>query len=250
MEVHHHPNLHHEKKPWKEYILEGLMIFLAVTMGFFAESLREHISNKDKGHEFIVSLMADLKKDTAEMNDYSVSNVRRTTNYKLLLGWLEHPIREDTIFRAQFYKAAGSTLGTGSVVFTNRIISQLKNSDNFRLINNYKVADAIADYGNGTIECDKQYEVVTHFTEECSKPATAMINLKAYYEHYFGNGVRKGDSAVPFRSTDAKVAQDYSNAIYLKAGVERNYTRMIKEQQQRAINLIALLKKEYDLEDE
>jgi hypothetical protein len=34
MEVHHHPNLHHEKKPWKEYILEGLMIFFAVTMGF------------------------------------------------------------------------------------------------------------------------------------------------------------------------------------------------------------------------
>jgi hypothetical protein len=248
MEVHHHPNLHHERKPWKEYILEGLMIFLAVTMGFFAESLREYISNKDKGHEFIASLLADLKKDTAEMNDYSVSHVRRTANYKLLLGLLEHPIREDTAFRARFYKAASSTLGMGSVVFTNRIISQLKNSDNFRLINNHKVADAIADYSNGTATCDKQFEVVTHFTEECSKPATAMINLKAYQEHFFGNGVRVGDSAVPFRSTDPKVVQDYSNAVYLKMGVERNYTRMIKEQQQRAIKLMELLKKEYDLE--
>ena len=34
MEVHHHPDV--EKKGLKEYILEGLMIFLAVTMGFFA----------------------------------------------------------------------------------------------------------------------------------------------------------------------------------------------------------------------
>src|SRR5437762_1603799 len=46
MEVHHHP--HVEKKNFKEYLLEGLMIFLAVTMGFFAESLRENVSNHEK----------------------------------------------------------------------------------------------------------------------------------------------------------------------------------------------------------
>ena len=32
MEVHHHPNV--EKKNFKEYFLEFLMIFLAVTLGF------------------------------------------------------------------------------------------------------------------------------------------------------------------------------------------------------------------------
>src|ERR1700753_2840179 len=52
MEVHHHPDLHHEKKPWKEYLLEGLMIFLAVTMGVFAESVREHINEKSRGQDF------------------------------------------------------------------------------------------------------------------------------------------------------------------------------------------------------
>ena len=43
MEVHHHPDLHHEKKKWKEYFLEFLMIFLAVTLGFIAENIRESI---------------------------------------------------------------------------------------------------------------------------------------------------------------------------------------------------------------
>ncbi len=43
MEVHHHP--HVEKKSFKEYFLEFLLIFLAVTLGFFAESLKEHVSN-------------------------------------------------------------------------------------------------------------------------------------------------------------------------------------------------------------
>ena len=46
MEVNHHPQIENKPKPWKEYQLEGLMIFLADTMGFYAESMREHISNK------------------------------------------------------------------------------------------------------------------------------------------------------------------------------------------------------------
>src|SRR5471030_3093423 len=70
MEVHHHPNLHHKEKPWKEYILEGLMIFLAVTMGFFAESLREHINENSRAQEFAATLYSDLKADTADLDGY------------------------------------------------------------------------------------------------------------------------------------------------------------------------------------
>src|ERR1700759_4409184 len=69
MEVHHHPDLHHNPKPWKEYLLEGFMIFIAVTLGFFAESLREHIANNEKERQVIASLVRDIKKDTAKLND-------------------------------------------------------------------------------------------------------------------------------------------------------------------------------------
>src|SRR5205809_7613004 len=70
MEVHHHPIPHKagEKKHFKEYFLEFLMIFLAVTMGFFAESLREHLSDKRIEREYIVSFVEDLKQDTAAFN--------------------------------------------------------------------------------------------------------------------------------------------------------------------------------------
>ena len=46
MEIHHHP--HVEKKNFKEYLLEGLMIFLAVSMGFTAESIRERLVEKER----------------------------------------------------------------------------------------------------------------------------------------------------------------------------------------------------------
>ena len=68
MEVHHHPDLHHEKKPWKEYLLEGLMIFLAVFMGFVAENVREGISEHKRATEFARSYFEDIKKDTAALN--------------------------------------------------------------------------------------------------------------------------------------------------------------------------------------
>jgi hypothetical protein len=51
MEVHHHPKV--EKKNFKEYFLEFLMIFLAVTLGFFAENIRENISDHQKETELI-----------------------------------------------------------------------------------------------------------------------------------------------------------------------------------------------------
>ena len=61
MEVFHHPDLHHNKKQWKEYIIEFLMIFLAVTLGFFAENLREYISDNHHVRQLASQLIIDLK---------------------------------------------------------------------------------------------------------------------------------------------------------------------------------------------
>ncbi len=67
MEVHHHPKV--EKKNFKEYFLEFLMIFLAVTMGFIAENIREHFNDRGQEEQYIQSLVEDLGSDTARIND-------------------------------------------------------------------------------------------------------------------------------------------------------------------------------------
>ena len=64
MEVHHHPDLHHRKKHWKEYFLEFLMIFLAVTLGFFAEQIREGFTDHIREKEYMKLMIEDLKSDT------------------------------------------------------------------------------------------------------------------------------------------------------------------------------------------
>ena len=60
MEVHHHS--HHPKK-WKEYITEFLMLFLAVTLGFFAENVREHQIEKSREVQLMKSMVSDLNKN-------------------------------------------------------------------------------------------------------------------------------------------------------------------------------------------
>ncbi len=75
MEVHHHPEV--EKKGLKEYLLEGLMIFIAVMMGFFAESLRENIADRSKEKEYIISMIQDAKTDTANIQQALKLNDKR-----------------------------------------------------------------------------------------------------------------------------------------------------------------------------
>lgn len=58
MEVHHHPKV--EKKNFKEYLLEFIMIFLAVTMGFIAENIREHFTEAKIVHQNLEAFKNDL----------------------------------------------------------------------------------------------------------------------------------------------------------------------------------------------
>ncbi|MEO8711084.1 MAG: hypothetical protein ABI405_03120 [Parafilimonas sp.] len=78
MEVHHHP--HVEKKNLKEYFLEFLMIFLAVTLGFIAENIREDVTEHQHAKIYAASMIQDLKADTAQLNSYNKYYVYAANN--------------------------------------------------------------------------------------------------------------------------------------------------------------------------
>ena len=64
MEVHHHPHIPTHAKPWKEYLLEGLMIFVAVTLGYGAENVREHYVETKKALISAKNLYVDVTYDS------------------------------------------------------------------------------------------------------------------------------------------------------------------------------------------
>ncbi len=66
MEVHHHS---HQPKQWKEYITEFLMLFLAVTLGFLAENLREHQIINHRIEKNKVAILKDLLADSIKIEN-------------------------------------------------------------------------------------------------------------------------------------------------------------------------------------
>src|SRR5688572_18794117 len=63
MEVHHHAHHTHEKRNWRSYFWEFLMLFLAVTLGFFVENQREHYIENLRAKEYSKALIQDLQND-------------------------------------------------------------------------------------------------------------------------------------------------------------------------------------------
>jgi hypothetical protein len=146
MEVHHHPQLHHEPKPWKEYFLEFLMIFLAVTLGFFAENIREHFIEAKRAKEYAQSLYDDLKIDTAIIQRTYNEKVWILTKFDSVRTILESP---DIIKYNEFIYYVERYI-TFNDVFTSQDVTyqQLRSSGNFRYIKNIALYKNIADYYN------------------------------------------------------------------------------------------------------
>ena len=73
MEV-HHPHHPTHKKKWSEYIIEFVMLFTAVTLGFFAENLREHTIIKERLAQNKIAILKDLKQDAITIDSILVQN--------------------------------------------------------------------------------------------------------------------------------------------------------------------------------
>jgi hypothetical protein len=87
MEVHHHPEV--EKKGFKEYLLEGLMIFFAVFMGFIAENIREDYTEHNKAKSYAINMVSDLTDDTTALKSniaYYTYAYRNVDSLMKLLG--------------------------------------------------------------------------------------------------------------------------------------------------------------------
>lgn len=85
MEVHHHS--HHPKK-WKEYITEFIMLFAAVTLGFFAENYREHQIEKNREIQFLENIHLDLEQDLKEIEFITgFNNEKKLMNDSLVMEY-------------------------------------------------------------------------------------------------------------------------------------------------------------------
>ena len=87
MEV-HHPHHPSHKKKWSEYIIEFVMLFTAVTLGFFAENLREHTIVKEKIEKNKIAILKDLKQDAITIDSIYAHEAVLIQNYNRTINLL------------------------------------------------------------------------------------------------------------------------------------------------------------------
>ena len=146
MEVHHHPDLHHKPKKWKEYFLEFLMIFLAVTLGFFAENFREYRVEQEQEKHIIESLVQCLTSDTIQLEsiiNQTAQNIVHLDNFNKLKNadLSNSQNKKDLIIEGL------KGMGTDIFFKTNDgALQQLKSSGMFHLVHKQSIIDSILKY--------------------------------------------------------------------------------------------------------
>ncbi|HEV2354819.1 MAG TPA: hypothetical protein VGR89_11275, partial [Puia sp.] len=144
MEVHHHPQLEHNPKHWKEYLLEGFMIFIAVMMGFLAENIRDDISNSQHVRHLTAQLIRDMQTDTAQLHDEynGVEEINRNNDTLFMLA--QQPIANIDLKRLQILIAKAHSI----YLFHPSMgaISAIKNELHLKQFSNSKMVGLIASY--------------------------------------------------------------------------------------------------------
>jgi hypothetical protein len=146
MEVHHHS--HHPKK-WKEYITEFIMLFAAVTLGFFAENIREHQVIDNHKNQNLITMIDDLRQDSIEINnridEYTNSLVKFEKMKDLSFAFSHQKINEnqliDSVVKTYVNTKFSVALFINNASYKNTIssgsLSFIKNNETKKLIAQY-----------------------------------------------------------------------------------------------------------------
>jgi hypothetical protein len=241
MEVHTHT--HTGRKKWTHYFWEFFMLFLAITLGFFAESWREHRWEHNKAKQYAQMLIRDLKDDTSRLNYFESIRDSQLYYLNIIAELSEKPDNELKI----------GDLSKGEVLLTpfqryDATISQLKTSGDLRffentgikaalgyydwMINNYlTLYKGMSAYGGGW-QSDYVFQYTLHRDEFLKKtshlPATTNARSAGY--DFFNR-------------------KEFLTIMQATAeGLKFLYVDGYPQIKSQAISLIEMLKKEYHLE--
>ncbi len=250
MEVHHHPDLHHKKKNFREYFLEFIMIFLAVTMGFIAESIREHVTDRSKETEYISGFIRNLRDDTANLKYVINFDNKQVAGTDSILRLSHSDMSIDSNRKAFYYFAFKYLYNSASFKSNDATLQQLKSTGDYRLIEKDHVADSLSKYDadtRGVYDEGNYYEV--YFKDILSRMDDIGDMTIIQDTSYIKNGKMTAKPLPQLRNDGNKLPTFY-NKISDFGIITQSYSKYnLQPQLDEATRLIDFLRKEYDIND-
>lgn len=154
-----------KKSSWKKYAMEFLMVFAAITLGFFAENQRERWSETARGVQYAQRLVEDLDLDSIRMEEvkanYTVKEQQINTLIPLMQEGLENKPFLDSLFG--YYTIPG--------------VSSLIKATNF--VENLATRDELK---SGNMRLIRSDSIVRHLSAYVSKEQVFMLHQTLYRE--------------------------------------------------------------------
>ena len=180
MEVHHHPHVPNNPKPWKEYLIEGLMIFVAVTLGYGAENIREHYINKHKGIISVQNLYKDLKDDSLSYKNSIKNRNFQDSCFEVISNLFdENKIKNEipTVY------AAHSSISLRMIPSMNTMaLDQIKSSGALNYIEDDKLKEMIQSYSSDANGLKLREQREFNFIDKMIDPITTTRFEYKYFQ--------------------------------------------------------------------
>lgn len=172
MEVHAHT--HTARKKWTNYLWEFVMLFLAVFAGFLAENQREHIVESKRAHQFLESMLLDVRSNTKNLDSLLKLDKEYIITYDSLVQWLLADSL--SIDRAAFAKKMGAVWMRNFLV-RKETYEQMKSSGSLRYVGNIEFLKSLMDY-------DRITNFAQYRSQEFEKKYYQELFIPALYKSY------------------------------------------------------------------
>ena len=256
MEVHHRS--HTDRKKWTHYFWEFLMLFLAVSLGFYAENTREVILHKKEVKTQLNSMLSDLHSDIILLS--SVTD--RNSHSAQMADSLVELLHSDITNTPEIYFAARTVTANVGYYYTNsKSFDQLKTAGLLRYIKNKDLLDSIGTYYVSFQWLANQIDLLRLKLDEVHKGNTLlfdsyvfqqmMINIKVIASGSLGGqrtNITKPLLKPSLLSADSKDINTVSLNYHYYSSTIKFYIRNAIALQNRAKGLIEMIKKEYNFD--
>ena len=83
-----------KKSSWQKYVTEFLMLFAAITLGFFAENQREKWGENERGVQYAQRLVEDLDFDSIRMEEVKVNYALKEQQINTLIPLMQEGLEK------------------------------------------------------------------------------------------------------------------------------------------------------------
>lgn len=239
MEVPHHAHSHKSSRNWKSYVGEFLMLFFAVFSGFIAENLRENYVEKERAHQYINSMVADLKKDTLQLQLVINANKKLMKGIDSFLLYLRSQPSNEVNKKLYMHV---SSIGS-SMLFEGEsgTMAQLKNAGGLRLIKDTAAVNKIAAYDQYNEMIKKQGDVYYRSTLDL---LTLMEGVMDFSVAVIADSAK---NPVFYIDRDPAKLRMLYNKSFIHKKIITNYCSNLAQHKKQGDTAIALLRKNYHL---